>query len=249
MDGWIVGFIVLVVVAVAAIMATVYYLEKKRTEEMSAAAARLGFSFSPDGEPGFLESLASFRLFSRGRSRKIRNLLRRQVDDIHITVFDYRFTTGGGKHNQTHDQTVGLFETERLELPAFALRPEHVFHRLAGALGYQDIDFEQDPGFSESTLLQGLDETQIRSLFEWNLRAYFARHPGVCTEGEGSRLLFYRQGRRVDPAQLEGFVDEGLDVLSAVLEAGGDRGVAPWLDLSQGGSQADRQAPEAVWQD
>jgi hypothetical protein len=249
MDGWIVLFVFAAVAAVAAIVSLFYYLERKRTEEMGLAAERLGFSFSIVPEPGLLEGLRSFRLFSQGRSRRIRNVLRRHVDHIQITLFDYRFTTSGGKHNRTHDQTVGLFETARLELPAFALRPEHVFHRLAGALGYQDIDFEQDPAFSEAVLLQGRDEDQIRSLFDRNLLAYFARHPGVCTEGEGSRLVFYRQERRVDPAQLEGFVEEGLDVLSAMLEAGGDVGIAPWLELSPATVYSTHEKPKTAWQD
>jgi hypothetical protein len=249
MDGWIVLFVFVAVAAVAAIVSLFYYLEKKRTEEMGLAAERLGFSFSAEPEPGLLEGLRSLRLFSQGRSRKIRSVLRHQVDDIQITLFDYRFTTSSGKHNRTHDQTVGLFETERLELPAFALRPEHVFHRLAGALGYQDIDFEQDPAFSEAVLLQGRDEHHIRSLFDRNLLAYFARHPGVCAEGEGSRLVFYRQERRVEPAQLEGFVEEGLDVLSAMLEAGGDVGVVPWLEFGSAAAQATREEPEVVWRD
>ena len=249
MDGWIVLFIFAAVAAAAAIVSLFYYLEKKRTEAMGVAAKRLGFSFSAGPEPGLLDGLRSFRLFSQGRSRKIRNVLRRQVDDIQITLFDYRFTTSGGKHNRTHDQTVGLFETVRLEVPSFVLRPEHVFHRLAGALGYQDIDFEQDPAFSEAVLLQGRDEDHIRSLFDRNLLAYFARHPGVCTEGEGPRLVFYRQERRVDPAQLEGFVEEGLDVLSAMLEAGGDTGIAPWLELSPATVPPPQEEPETAWRD
>jgi len=237
------------VVAVAAIVAAVYYLEKRRTEEMSMAAERLGFTFSPEPEPGLPERLGSFRLFSQGRSRKIRNVMRGQLDDIQVRVFDYRFTTSGGKHHRTHDQTVGLFETGRLGLPFFALRPEHLFHRLASAMGYQDIDFEHQPAFSEAYLLQGQDETQIRTLFHESLLAYFARHPGVCTEGDGSLLVFYRQERRVDPSQLEGFVEEGLDVLSATLEATGEVGVAPWLELAPSEVRPTQEETEVVWQE
>lgn len=246
MNGWVVLFVFAMAVGVVAIVAAVYYLEKKRTEELGAVAVRLGFSFLPEPEPGLLEGLPSFRLFSQGRSRKIRNVMRRRVDDIQVTVFDYRFTTSGGKHHRIHDQTVGLFETGRLELPLFVLRPEHLFHRLAGALGYQDIDFERDPTFSEAYLLQGRDERQIRSLLGENLRAFFARHPGVCTEGEGSRVIFYRQERRVEPSQMESFVEEGLDVLSATLEAKGEVGVDPWLASSPPRAEAAQEEPEVV---
>jgi hypothetical protein len=249
MDSWLVLFVFLVVAAVAGIMAVLYYLERQRTEEMGLVARRLGFSFSPVAPPDLLERLGGFRLFSQGRSRKIRNVMRRQIDDIQVTLFDYRFRTSGGKHSRTHAQTVGLFETGRLDLPFFTLRPEHLLHRLAGALGYQDIDFEQHADFSEAFLLQGRNETEIRSLFDWNLRSYFARHPGVCAEGDGTRLIFYRQERKVDPDHLDSFVEEGLDVLSATLEAEGDLGVDAWLELSTPQAHPAQEEPEVTWWD
>ena len=166
MDGWIVVLVSVVVVIVACTLTLVYYYEKKRAEEMRIVAGRLRFAFSPEADRALMGRLGGLRLFSLGRSRKIRNVLWRQIDDIQVTVVDYRYTTSSGRHNRSHDQTVAMFETGRLELPLFALRPEHLFHRLAGTLGYQDIDFEQHAGFSGSYLLQGPDEASIRSLFD-----------------------------------------------------------------------------------
>lgn len=247
MDGWILVLVSGIVVAVACTLALVYYFEKKRTEEMRVVAGRLGFRFSPEAHPGLVGRLDGFRLFSQGRARKICNVLWRQIDDIQVTLFDYRYTTSSGRHNRSHNQTVVLFETGRLELPCFALRPEHLFHRLAGALGYQDIDFERHAGFSEAYLLQGPDEASIRSLFGDETLAYFARHPGLCAEGEGSRLIFYRQERRVDPAALEGFVEEGLDVLSATLQKDDALVLLPWLDLDPPQAESAQEEPEVVW--
>jgi hypothetical protein len=216
---------------------------------MSLAAERLGFSFAPQADPGLQDGLQGFRLCSKGRSRKIRNLMWRPVDGIQVTLFDYHYTTSSGRHNQNHRQTAVLLETDRLKLPCFSLRPEHVFHRLAGALGYQDIDFEHHPAFSEAYLLQGPDEAAIRSLFDEEMLGYFARHPGLCVEGEGSRLIVYRADKRVDPAQLRDLVEEGLDVLSATAQQDDALGLLPWLDFGPAQTPSVQEEPEVVWRE
>jgi hypothetical protein len=144
--------------------------------------------------------------------------MQRRIHDIDVTLFDYRYTTSSGKHHRTHSQTVALFETDRLRLPRFALCPQHFFHRIASALGSQDIDFEAHPVFSESYRLQGADEEAIRRLFDEEALLYYTRHPDLHTEGDGRRLIVYRGRSRVEPQQMEAFLEQGLDVLDAFME-------------------------------
>jgi hypothetical protein len=213
MGGLFAVLLVVVGVAVVAIILLQYYQEQKRTEEMQGAAGRMGFSFQSEGEPGLLGRLGRFHLFSQGRSRKIHNMMHKRIDDLAVMLFDYRYTTSSGKHSHTHNQTVLLLETERLRLPFFSLRPEGLLHKLAGSFGYQDIDFEVHPVFSETYLLQGDDEARVRAAFGEDVLGYYARHDKLCTEGEGQHLTFYRADRRVQPWQMEGFVKQGLEVL------------------------------------
>jgi len=163
--------------------------------------------------PDLQERLGPFHLFSQGHSRKIENVLRREIHDIAVTLFEYRYRTNSGKHTRTHHQTVLLFETQRLQLPLFNLRPEGMFHRIAKRFGYQDISFGDHPVFSESYLLRGHEEAQIRELFTEEVLNYYSRHDDLCTEGDGQRLVFYRRGQMVEPGWLEGFLEQGLDVL------------------------------------
>jgi len=212
------GWIALAVSAFAVVMVTVFavqhYRERERRDRLQAAAQTLGFSFQPEVDTGLLGSLSHLALFSQGRSKKINNVMRKMVAGVDVTLFDYRYTTGSGKHSDIRSQTVLLFQSGRLDLPAFVLRPEHVFHRLAGALGYQDLDFEAYPVFSQTYLLQGPDEAGIRDLFSDPVLAYYSRHTGLSTEGQGQLLVYYRARKRVDPAQIGRFVEEGLDVLA-----------------------------------
>ncbi len=203
MEGKFFLLIVFVALGVLAFGAMLYYREKQRREDLRSVAEKLEFSFSPEGDPHLLERMGQFHLFSQGRSRKVRNVMRGEIQDIAVSLFDYRYTTGSGKHSHTHAQTVVLFESERLALPFFTLRPERFFHKMAGTFGYEDIDFDGSPSFSDAYLLKGTAEDQIRAIFGPEVHAYYTRHGHLCTEGEGSRLVHYHAGRQVDPERIE----------------------------------------------
>jgi len=238
-----VGLIFLVTVFTGVVVlgftALSYYHETQRIEQMRFVAERMGFSFRVEGDPGLQERLGPFHLFSKGHSRKIENVLRREIHDIEVTLFEYRYRTNSGKHTQTHRQTVLLFETARLQLPLFSLRPQGMLQRIAGMFGYQDINFENHPFFSESYLLRGHEEVQIRSLFDEEALCYFTRHEGLCVEGDGQRLVFYQRGQAVEPGWLEGFLEQGLDVLDLFMKREGALGAVPFqiLDLLEAQSE------------
>ena len=220
MNGLILLFFLLAAMVGAGFLIVSQHQEKKREEQMQAAAERMEFSLS-EGALRVQDRLGHFRLFSQGHSRQVRNVMHREIHDIAATLFDYRYRTSSGKHHQTHQQTVLLLETERLQLPQVSLRPEGMFHKLAGALGYQDIDFETHPAFSENYLLRGDDEAQIRALFSEEALCYYAQHIGLSTEGEAQQLIFYRAGQRVEPGWMENFLEQGLDVLDLFVEKEG----------------------------
>jgi hypothetical protein len=221
MSGMLFLFLVFMVIGLVMYLIVRTAQEQQRREQLQAVARRMGFDFSVEAEPGLWGRVADFSLFSRGRWRKIDNVMRRQIHDIDVTLFDYRYSTNSGKHNRTHYQTVVLFETGRLELPRFTLRPKHFFHRVASALGGQDIGFEAHPVFTESYLLQGPDEARVRRLFGEEPLLYYTRHADLHTEGDGRRLILYRGGRRADPQGMEDFLQQGLDVLDMFMEKDG----------------------------
>ena len=226
-------FLFMVAVAIAAVIFVIVRAaqEQQRTGQLQAMAGRMGFAFSAQAEPSLWGRVEGFHLFSQGRSRRMHNVMRRQIHDIDVTLFDYKYTTGSGKHSHTHYRTVMLFETARLKLPRFTLRPEGFFHRVANKLGSQDIDFEAHPVFSEDYLLQGPDEARIRRLFDEEALLYYTRHPELCTEGDGRRLVFYQGGRRVEPEGMETLLQQGLDILDVFMEKEGVLVGVPLLEM------------------
>ena len=80
--------------------------EQQRMEQLRVVAGRMGFSFAAQAEAGLWGQVEGFYLFSRGRSRRIHNVMRRQIHDIDVTIFDYRYTTQNGKHSHTQCDAV-----------------------------------------------------------------------------------------------------------------------------------------------
>ena len=186
--------------------------DKKRTEKLRQVADEMGLPFYPQGNDSLIGELSNFPLFSQGRSKKIKNMLHGETSEVEVGIFDFRYTTGGGKSSHTYRQTVAYFRSTDLNCPDFALRPEHLFHRIGGVFGYQDIDFESHPLFSKSYLLRGNSEHKIRNLFNEEALAFFEHQSGLSVEGNGERLIFYRASKRVEPGEIRSFFKEGFRV-------------------------------------
>lgn len=189
-------------------------MEKKRAEAWRQAADDMGFEFTPAPGADLLARYPGFHLFSQGRNRTVKNLLRGKAGGLEVAIFDYAYTTGSGKNRHTWHQTVLAFEVDDADLPGFSLRPESVFHKIGQWFGYRDIDFATHPHFSKKFLLRGEDEEAVRAVFKDHVLEHYERCGGVCTEGCGGRLVYYRSQRRVAPAEVRPFLEEGFQMLA-----------------------------------
>ena len=192
---------------------------KKRTEQFALISAELKLNFFPKGSTSLFERLKPFHLFSKGWSRKIKNLMEGEANKVELAIFDYQYTTHGGQHPQTHRQSLLFIHSPKLYLPDFSLRPENVFHKIGGSFGYKDIDFETHPIFSKSYLLRGENESAIRGLFNNELLNSIQSQQKICIEGSGDKIIFYRHKSRVKPEEVESFMEEGFQVFDQFLRS------------------------------
>lgn len=210
---WIVGLIgIVVVIFIILICMVVWYYNKQRQKALKQLAETLNFTFSAKGDKSLQDALAGFHLFSQGHSRQISNVLIGKFNDIPVTVMDYRYTTGGGKSSHTWQQTVIAIESSKLALPVFILRPENIFDKIGSAFGKKDINFETAPQFSKRYMLRGDDEPSIRMIFNQWIIEYYERHPGLSTEGDGQKLIYYRVSKSVTPDKIESFLQEAYEI-------------------------------------
>lgn len=210
---------VIVIVTLSCLVALFFWQRaraRQRTEALERLASEMGFAFEPEADLDQLRALGDLPLYGHGRARHARNALTGRVDHDEIKVFDYQYTTGGGRDQQTWRQTVVLFPGSAHALPDFVLAPENVLHRIGQLFGYQDIDFDSSPAFSRLYLLRGPDETAIRSAFDVSALAFFAERPGWSVEARSGSVCVYRAHRLCAADQLRALVDDARAVLRAL---------------------------------
>lgn len=187
------GGVALLVIAgiVAAVIS-----ERKRVQALQRLAEELGLAWYPQGQAATESVLRSFSFYDQGRGHQLYNLIHGQTDEAEIALFDFKFTTGSGKQQQTHQRTVALVRSPQLNLPRFSLQPEHFFHRVGKWFGMQDINFEEYPKFSKKYMLQGADEAAIRAVFTPALVAHLEEMPYAQLEARGDALALQTAATR-----------------------------------------------------
>jgi hypothetical protein len=123
----------------------VWHLEQQRRARYLAFAQERGWTYTPRdstlvrrfrGEP-----------FGRGSSRRASHVLRGRYDGREAVVFDYRYVTrssdGQQQTTQTHRFTVCALQLPAA-LPRLELTAENALTRVAGALGFDDVELESE---------------------------------------------------------------------------------------------------------
>ena len=206
----IIGFIVVVFLVLR-------WYEKRRTQQFQESGANIGFFYTPELEDNIITT-SRFNLFQIGHSKKAYNILKGAWDGVSWTLFEYKYTTGHGKHAHTYNQTVAYSDSVSMDFPDFSLGPEYFFYKIAGDLfriaKFKDIDIETHPNFFKNYLLKGSDEQAIRSLFQPHILSFFeAKSKGIHIQARGHKFLYYRLSRRINPKELTNFLQEVSEVL------------------------------------
>jgi hypothetical protein len=230
------GFESLIILGVIAAAVVVGFLvsswrRRKRTEAIQQLADELGLTvaaqggdelrvvLAAEGDDPRISELGWCELFSRGRGKKIVNLMHGSSEGRQVAVFDYEFVTGHGKSKRTNRQTVACLRFDGEQLPGFSLRPEGAWDKITAWFGGVDIDFETHPDFSSKYVVRGESERAVRALFSHAVLEHYEQHPGVSTEGLGHTFVFYRTAKLIPPAEIKQFLASAFEAL-ALFRAG-----------------------------
>lgn len=216
-------FPVIMLLIFIAILLAIYlanrHWEKKRREAVADLSSSLGLEFRESLIVEELGPLSTMELFTRGYDQTITNCVEGETEIAKIQIFDYRYTTGSGKHKSTTKQTVVVMTSPSIDVPAFSLIPEHFFSRIGNFFGMQDIDFDEHPQFSKMFQLKGPNEASIRAFFNSELMDFFCLLPDINTAAMPGGFIFFRPGKAIEPSTWKSLMDEGFRTYQALTAA------------------------------
>lgn len=216
-------YLVLAIIGVGLVISfTICYViwaDRKRTEGLQYVATELGLEFFPDGSKQLQAELGRFNLFKRGRGKKLAKLIQGASDDVSISIFDYRFTTGSGKQSRTYNQSVAALSSQKLTIPDFTMRPEGLLDRLGGMIGFANIDFDTHPKFSSLYVLKGSSEEKVRQFFKPELLSYFEQRKVVNVEAAFGMIIIFAPGRNIAPSDIKEFLSLAYEVYGAIVDS------------------------------
>jgi len=185
---------------------------RERIEQLRSVAYQLGMNFQEKEEYGMIALLRDFKLFRIGSSKQIFNLLQKASEMLEekISVFDYQYTIHANNASITHYQTVFFIQSKELALPQMLLKPENFFHKIGAWFGMQDIDFVEQPEFSDRFLLKGEDEPRIRHTLSEEVMKFFLIEKKWCMESVGYYLVFYRENSLAEPSSVKSIYQKGM---------------------------------------
>ena len=233
-------FIVIGIIVVIGIVILAWYFEKKRREAIAAWARENGWRFRPGkhSDPGH-----PFSIFDDGHSRWSRYHLSKRVDgavpgldraDLELFEYHYAITTHTGKSSSTsHYHFMCALVASGVDLGAITIRREHFFDKIAQAIGFDDIDFE-DHEFSKKFMVKAKDRKRAYAVIDRRMMAFLLDNSGWGIETNRDLLFVFTKGKPNPEklTRLAGFTTEFLKALPRTLvnEERERRGLPPAID-------------------
>lgn len=185
-----------------------------RQKALQKVAYQLELDYQATDAYDLSKQLADFRLFRKGSSKRVYNILRKQEElmAFDVRIFDYRYLRYAGKRMKRHEQTVFFLHSTQLGLPEIWMQPETVLHKIGELLGMDDIDFVRFPKFSSQYRLTGDDDEFVRHHFTDAVLNYFTLEKGWSMEGVGYYLILYKKDRVLSAQEIGRFYQQGMEV-------------------------------------
>lgn len=209
MNDWL---IILVFLAVGVAVLIGGYLAHKAAEQrrmaLSALAAELGWMFDASKDTTHDEEYARFEIFRRGHSRAAYNTLWGELDidgrayPAKMGDFTYKVTrnTGKSRSTTTYRFSYLIVHLPFMGAPDLLIRREGFLDKLAGVIGFDDIDFESSE-FSRRFHVSGNDKRFAYDVVHPRMMEFLLASDAPTVDIERGRCCLADGKRRWEPAQ------------------------------------------------
>lgn len=207
MNDGLVVILVIVVVGLGIVGAVfAHRQQKQRREQLAALAAGLGWSFEAGPEQAGREAAGAFSAFSRGHSQQRLNTLHGSTKlcgrpaAAMMGDFRYKVTSSNGKSTttRTYNFSYLIVDVPLSGVPDLAVRREHLLDKIAGAIGFDDIDFESEE-FSRKFFVKCPDRRFAYDVIHARMMEFLMADSPFAIEMRGGRICLTDGSSRWDP--------------------------------------------------
>ncbi len=186
-------------------------------------ATRLGLEYAESPGIRLDQEFPAFTCFAQGHSRRLNHLLRGEIrsreghpNDVLAGEWQYSITVSNGKTTTTVTYRFGfvILGLRMGRCPAVAIRGEGLMDRIAGALGWDDIDFESVE-FSRRFHVKAEDKRFAYDLIDAHVMEHFlAASPAPCLELADADLCLHPGVKvHLEPDGVAAMLDWGLQLV------------------------------------
>lgn len=119
-----------------------------------------------------------------------------------VEFSDIYLSRGLRMREQSLNMSVLLISNLQTYVPAFMLNKEGLLSRVKQNIGYEDINFDKYPVFSNTFLLEGLRENEIRNFFKDDLIEFLESNTDFNIESQNNLILIYKDMRLMNQNEI-----------------------------------------------
>ena len=189
-------FIIMMLLLGIVITAAMYARRQsqQRLEDMSGLALRLGWTFDPQKDDQHDDEYAHFEIFRRGHSRAAYNTTTGALTIAGRTFpakmgdFTYKITSSTGKTTttRTYHFSYLILHLPFTLSPDLLIRREGFFDKIAGFMGFDDIDFESAE-FSKKFCVKSPDKRFAYDVIHPRMMEFLLRGSSAAIDIEQGR--------------------------------------------------------------
>jgi hypothetical protein len=197
LPAWFIALFVLFVTVAITLAIMTHLKEKKRAETLQEHAQANGWDYLSRDRDDRPRRYRGFTPFGQGHTRYAFNVMTGEHEGTHFELFDYHYaiTKNSGKNTSTtHYYHKICTLTMPIPSPGLTIQREHIGHKILGAVGAGDINFESDE-FSRRYWVKSKDRRFAYDVIDARTMEFLLDNPGWHWQWNGNTLLLHKQGK------------------------------------------------------
>jgi uncharacterized protein DUF3137 len=207
------------IVVVGAVLYFQWQAHKKKVAEFTAFAKQRGWTYL-QRDNGLGRRFVGDP-FDEGRNRHGVHALRGKHRGQHVLAFEYRYQevrheSGGKRRTETFYYTVAALKLPNAK-PTLQVGPEGMLSKLAGAVGFRDLQLESEE-FNKKFRIKGDDDKFSYDILHPRMMEWLLADPraqSVPFRFERGDLVVWEQGK-IDLRKVDWMVDYACDIVERV---------------------------------